>query len=353
MKHLIFSSLVFLIATPTFSQVTITHTSLPQPGDTFAMHYDANPTINYGTASSSSQHFDFTQLQTDEDKYAAYGITANLPFASEFPQSNLYTYGPSVIYGGPGASVPTGNGWMLFRTDINGMDVIGYKTDNGTNDVSTVEVPPRMLMRTPCTLGTNETQDAVWTYMYDAVATDYDTIVKSFSHTVLNCDAWGTISTPVASNVDVVRVNKTTLVIDSAYIVLNGTTYWKGEIQRASSNNFDFYATTKRHPIATVFCNQSGTAYGAEYLFYEDLYNSTENLTSTPFSIYPNPVKNVLKINANTTDLSYEIVDINGSIIQAGAVNNNIIDTKELNAGLYLIRLTSASSFQTLRFVKE
>ncbi|MCO5258775.1 MAG: T9SS type A sorting domain-containing protein [Crocinitomicaceae bacterium] len=336
------------------AQVTITHTSLPQPGDTFAMHYDANPTINYGIASPSSQHFDFTQLQTTTDKYAAYGITANLPFASEYPQSNLYTYGPSVLYGGPGASVPSGNGWMLFRTDVNGMDVIGYRTDNGGNDISTLENPPRMLMRTPCTLGLHETQDAVWTYTFDVVPTNADTIYKSFSHTEITCDAWGTLSTPIDNNINVVRVHKNTLVVDSAYAVVGGTVYWKGEIQRVLTNNYDFYTPDKRHPIATVFCDAVGTIQGAEYLYYSDLYAETEGVETDDFSIYPNPTSDFVYIDFNYSLAQYELYNLNGRKIHQGEVAKNVpIDFSSYEKGIYILILQTSQGVVMKRIIKN
>lgn len=121
----------------TNAQLTITYESLPQPGDTFAMRYTDNPILNIGTPQSSIQHFDFTNLENDSMKFATYGITANLSFAAEYPESNLYTWGPSALYGGPGSPVPgVGWGWMFFRTDEEGMSVVGYRTGESPNIVT-------------------------------------------------------------------------------------------------------------------------------------------------------------------------------------------------------------------------
>ena len=105
MKKLIPVLLMF-ISFSSQAQITILQDDLPQPGDTFMLYVDKTPTVSLGNASSSSQVWNYSTLGNDSTKYAPYGITANLPFASSFPTSNTYTYGPAILYGGPGSPSP-------------------------------------------------------------------------------------------------------------------------------------------------------------------------------------------------------------------------------------------------------
>lgn len=87
------------------AQVTIQQLSLPAPGDTFAYIVDQNPSIAFNYTQPNAI-WDFTALQNDTVKYASYGISSQLSFSSNFPGSNLYTYGLSILYGGFGGAAP-------------------------------------------------------------------------------------------------------------------------------------------------------------------------------------------------------------------------------------------------------
>ena len=70
------------------------------------------------------------------------------------------------------------------------------------------------------------------------------------------------------------------------------------------------------------------------------------------FTIYPNPVHNLLRIesNDNLAGIQYEIFDSRGRIVLAGLLENQVeIDVSTLDRGVYIFKL--ASNVQ-LRFVK-
>lgn len=333
------------------AQITITYTSLPQPGDTFVMKYSNNPTINIGTPLATSQTWDFSMLENDSMKYSTYGITANLPFAGEYPESNLYTWGPSVMYGGPGTPLPgAGWGWMLFRTDVNGMDVIGYRQGTTPNVLSALQTPPQKLMKTPCCYDTTFSQASQWEISFNANPTNVDTTYISYVSKNIVCDAWGTLSTPIEQNLDVIRIHEYQISVDSVYGKMNGMVVYKMELKRDTTNNYLFYTLGKRHPIVSVWCHPNGNIYAAEYLFYSDLYNNINEINNNESGIiYPNPTTNNFCIKSSSnSNATIEIYSVDGKRVFHGAIPpDGLINCETWNSGLYFLEIRENNSIKT------
>lgn len=340
------------------AQVTISHQSLPLPGDTFALRYDVNPSILIGNPGISSQHWDFTTMAQDSIKFATYGFTSSLAFASQVPTSNLYTYGPSVMYGGPGTpvnSIPWG--WMLFNTNNDGMTVIGYRTGDGPNAILALHDVPLMLAKTPFTLNDTYSQNSKWTVNFNRVqgVGDVDTIYTSFISSSLVCDAWGTISIPTESNVDVVRLREYRIAVDSIYAMLNGSQIWKTEFKRDTVNNYQYYSPLKHHAIATVYCRPDNSVRAAEYLYYSDIYtDNIETVEVKQLKLSPNPVRDALLMEVETPYTSVIIMTPQGQIVKAiSNFSTGEIDVSNFSSGLYLIVAKCGSVNFTGKFIKE
>ena len=355
---LVFSFYVFTAN----SQVVITHEALPQPGDTFALRYDANPSILIGSPSSTTQHWDFTSLTEDSVKFATYGITNTLPFASAFPTSNLYTYGPSIMYGGPGTPMNYVQwGWMMFNTSTEGMSVIGYRMGASPSVTEAHHDVPLMLVKTPFTLNDTYSQDSKWSVTYNRVQApgDIDTVYTSYISSTLLCDAWGTLSTPIESNVDVVRLKEHRISVDSVFAVTNygagEIVVWKSVFARDTVNNYQFYSPSKRHAIATVYCNPNNSIKSAEYLYYSDLHNNiAEEVHVKELLLSPNPTKDMLRINLQCNNSSVFIMSQQGAL--AKSVTNfsaESIDVRDLASGMYMIVVRCGSVSYNGKFIKE
>lgn len=339
----------------TNAQITITQVSLPQPGDTFALRYSHHPDLNFGTAQATSQHFDFTNLSNDSLKFASYGITANLPFAAEYPESNLYTWGPSILYGGPGTSIPgVGWGWMFFRTDEEGMSVVGYRSGDVPNVLVAWQTPALFIVKTPCTYDNTYSQNSQWSVLMDASPADVDTVYTSFSSTELLCDAWGTLSTPIDQNLDAIRVREFTVSVDSIYGKMGNVIIWKTEFRRDTVLNYLFYTPSKRHPIVSVFCRPNETVIGAEYLWYSNLYNSIGSIDENKVKWYPNPTDSYINIEGLTQNSKYGIFDLQGKKVLSGSLNEfSKIDLSAIPSGVYFISLSKSKERFVEKIVKK
>jgi hypothetical protein len=69
--------------------------------------------------------------------------------------------------------------------------------------------------------------------------------------------------------------------------------------------------------------------------------------------IYPNPTKELLKINSNKIIEKTELYDVRGVLIISSNKSNNNISTESLDPGLYLIKSYSGKEIKVNKFIKQ
>lgn len=81
--------------------------------------------------------------------------------------------------------------------------------------------------------------------------------------------------------------------------------------------------------------------------------NNTANKTIT--SLYPNPVNDVLTINANNTVTAVAVYSLTGQKVLTATPNSNqtLLNMGSLQAGMYFVRVNTASGSETIRVLKE
>ncbi|WP_172284682.1 T9SS type A sorting domain-containing protein, partial [Chryseobacterium sp. LAM-KRS1] len=71
------------------------------------------------------------------------------------------------------------------------------------------------------------------------------------------------------------------------------------------------------------------------------------------FSIYPNPVKDVLFIKSKEKVVKAEAYDTAGRILNSISVSNNSVNISELAKGSYMIRLFTKDQVMVQKFIKN
>ena len=78
---------------------------------------------------------------------------------------------------------------------------------------------------------------------------------------------------------------------------------------------------------------------------------------TTDVFLYPNPTQDELNFRSTTLDFSatvtYEIYNLTGKRILNGTLNNQKIDVRTLNSGVYFVNLSVGNTNQTLKFIKN
>jgi hypothetical protein len=338
----------FLLWISSNAQITIYQQDLPQPGDTFKLYVDKTPTVSLGNASASSQNWDYGSLNIDSTKWAPYGITSNLPFAASFLASNSYTYGPAMLYGGPGAPSPgAGIGYTMWAVNNTGMWVVGHRSNyDGQGEKNVFINPMEMLMPVPCTYPFNQTYDSKWEVAIDYISTDlYDTLYRSRTHKTINCDAWGSMTTPFGTFPNIIRVHETSVTTDSVFLYNGPITVYSSLYSTKTINKYLFWAPNQRHPVAIAYCDNAGVLQRIEYVSWANL-NVPEITNKEPsVSVFPNPVSDyiTIKISDSFKNKNYtlRIFDVSGNEIykQICKSDENAISVKGFDKGLYFVEI--------------
>ncbi len=126
-------------------------------------------------------------------------------------------------------------------------------------------------------------------------------------------------------------------------------------INETELNTSDF-----NNPTITEFGGLDLFAIDAQNTYYVDdftleaLVSSVDDLNSFDFSIYPNPVQDVLTINSPLIDNNIQVFDLLGKRVFETYSNANIstIDLSDLNSGIYFVNITSGDYSSTVKFMK-
>ncbi|WP_282630580.1 M36 family metallopeptidase [Empedobacter sedimenti] len=83
----------------------------------------------------------------------------------------------------------------------------------------------------------------------------------------------------------------------------------------------------------------------------------TAEQEKSKLAIYPNPVKDLVYINAEDTVEKYEIIDVTGRVLESGTPrkDNKVssISTERLSAGLYILKLHTTKEVVTKKIIKK
>lgn len=84
------------------------------------------------------------------------------------------------------------------------------------------------------------------------------------------------------------------------------------------------------------------------------IYETNSNEALTTISLYPNPTKDVLNIETNSsTKLSYSVTNYLGQVVKTGSIENNLLNVSSLNSGIYILEVNDGQKSVTKKFIKE
>lgn len=111
------------------------------------------------------------------------------------------------------------------------------------------------------------------------------------------------------------------------------------------------YYNLKNSSNATVFAGSSYTTSQTRAVNITIL--STGEVDVKNFSIYPNPVNDVLHITNLPSNTKYEIHNAVGQIVKAGTIEDGKVRVSELVKGTYFITLKGNTVSESLKFIKK
>lgn len=123
----------------------------------------------------------------------------------------------------------------------------------------------------------------------------------------------------------------------------------------------DLYATYDSEgnkvndPYPTAFPSSGFDLDAVGVINQKETSTSIDDIAVMEVNVYPNPAKGVVHLSTNTTATSSLLLaDLQGRTIKSAAFNfHSSIDVSELNAGLYLLHITSGSKLSTTKLLVE
>ncbi len=111
------------------------------------------------------------------------------------------------------------------------------------------------------------------------------------------------------------------------------------EIANTASIYFDFNPAIVTNTFTTEFVTQLGT----------------DDFESNPFTLYPNPVKDILYISNMLQFDTVTVFNLLGQAVITKSTNgtNAVIDCSSLQSGVYMVKITAEDSEKIIRIIKE
>ena len=129
------------------------------------------------------------------------------------------------------------------------------------------------------------------------------------------------------------------------------------ELPVPPSIEYEWIAKDELAPILSIRTTNAGGNETVTQIKYRDIYLGLDagvNENTLNLEVGPNPVNNILFINGLNEETPYQLLSLEGKVIQMGTVNHMSakIDVSELNTGIFLIHIGEGSQKFTKRIVK-
>lgn len=109
-------------------------------------------------------------------------------------------------------------------------------------------------------------------------------------------------------------------------------------------------AVSARNSLINRGWNISGDSYNGQCA---SILSTTETITNTNISIYPNPVSDFVYIKNIKGSTNYKIFDTSERIILQGVLNEDKINVSPLIKGNYILQIHLNEKVQSLKFIKN
>ena len=301
-----------------------------------------NPT-GTGTATGEGEYAAGVSVTVNATPYANYEFVAWMDGTTQLSTNETYTFNmPAADITYTATFQGVNKSIVVESSPAEGGTITGAGTYRyGTQATLTANPNPNYKF-------VNWTEDGVvveTNSTYSFIVTDDRVLIAHFildTYTVIcNTPNNGTliitsdgVTVPSNTQVDYGTVLTITATPDSNYVLISLT------VNGADFTNGDTYTVISATYIIAAFAPKQGIS----------------DIKATDFTIYPNPVSDVLRLVRSSSDkVNVEIYDNNGSLIRSFETNETEaqINVASLASGVYFIRFVGNQTVSSQRFIKQ
>lgn len=147
--------------------------------------------------------------------------------------------------------------------------------------------------------------------------------------------------------------NGQTYTVDALFAYSTDGQNYSDGIDDVMPGDITFTGGTIYFGVAPYFTGMTGT-YLLEITIRGDGDTGVDEEYTMNVNLYPNPVNDVLHVECENIS-QYDIFSVDGKLIKSASMlgDETVIDCGDLNAGVYLVRITNNNGVVTRRIVKE
>ena len=342
--------------------ISITGADMPYSGLSVLLAEDTLPNISLG-GSGVAQTWNYSSLGLSYYKFAVYNATSTTPYATTFPSSNVYTYGPGYMYGTLYGGAPVGsndNGYVFWKSDNTGFWVTGFRPEGGICAGKNVhDVPQELLIGAPATYGSVFNNSARWVLPMNNNPSDVDTFYVRTLTKVITADACGSLTTPYGSYPSVLREHEYVITVDSIYGKYGNYTVYSMEYKRDTLNNYTYISNGLGYPPCIVHADKNNNIKDVEYFSGTFVGINDKAAAETKFSVYPNPSDGniTIEIPQNKTNADNQISiynSVGGLVWQRSTFESVVnIDMQNFAKGIYVVKIFNSEKNYSEKIVVQ
>ena len=342
--------------------ITITGADMPYSSLSVMLVEDTLPNISLG-GSGVAQTWNYSSLGLSYYKFAVYNSTSTTPYATTFPTSNIYTYGPGSMYGTLYGGAPVGsndNGYVFWKSDNTGFWITGFRPDGGICAGKNVhDVPQELLIGAPATYGSVFNNSARWVLPMNNNPSDVDTFYVRTLTKVITADACGSLTTPYGSYPSVLRQHEYVITVDSIYGKYGNYTVYSMEYKRDTLNNYTYISNGLGYPPCIVHADKNNNIKDVEYFSGTFVGINDKAVADTKFSVYPNPSDGnfTIEIPQSKTNAENQISIYNavGGLIWQRSTFESVVnvDIQSFAKGIYVVKIFNSENNYSEKIVVQ
>ena len=356
--------LILFIPFVSICQITVDVNDFADGGDTVRLSTANNPGIDF-TTTGANMSWDFSDLSAEGQELVEYkDVSLAGPlvsftfgaFADETYQATNYTAATDIPLDAAGQFLPININEVnqFAKHSDSAIGLVGLAINVEGNDIPVPSDTIETKYVLPLNFGDVYNSRG---YTYLNMNPIFNLIWIQYRQRSSSVDGWGTITTPFGS-FDCLRVKHEITETDSVLIDFAGTgnPIWI-ELPVPPSVDYEWIAKNELAPILSIRTTNAGGNETVTQIKYRDIYLGLDagiNENTLNLKIGPNPVNNTLLINGLNEETPYQLLSLEGKVIQTGTMNhmNAKIDVSELKTGIFLIHIGEGTQKFTKRIIK-
>lgn len=344
MKKILLSSSLCWASIAAFGQITVTKNDLVKVGQT-VIQSSTNGTFAL-PAAGPNQTWNFSSLTADSKDTITFGLNSWFTGYTNFP----------------GATHGIDNGdssWSFMKINDNEFTIIGsYDIYNGIGSASEFNFK---VLALPTTFNKVDKDSSFQIGEPSEFGLDPDGMgplpvidsvqVNYASYSNIKMDAWGKLTTPLGTY-DVLRSNNE--MINRIKLKLKANNIWIDAPQAVvdmimgsggNDTSYQHFFFTNQANIGFPLMTYSLTSAqdsitDISWISSSPTFSSTSNVHASEIQMYPNPVANILTIQAKDKTLSVTLFSQDGRMVKvAGGYESIRMDLNELPMGTYWVKI--------------